>query len=63
MGTAVDSKEKRRQAAEMFAHALHTGESGAVRLAAPYLADDVIVTGRRDGSGPRFANSSPVTVQ
>jgi len=43
----MDSKEKRRNAAEAFAHALHTGESSATERVAPHLAPDVIVSGAR----------------
>jgi hypothetical protein len=43
----MDSKEKRRFAAEAFAHAMRTGEASAAARAAPCLAPDAIVTGGR----------------
>jgi hypothetical protein len=48
MGFVLDSKEKRRHAAEVYAHALHTGEASAGARVAPYLAPDIVVSYGRE---------------
>ena len=51
----LDSKEKRRVAAEAFAHALHTGEASAVSRARPHLAAGVILSDQRSRIAGRDA--------
>jgi hypothetical protein len=57
----MDSKEKRRLAAEAFAHALHTGEASAAARAERFLAPDVIVTSGREVTSGRDAVVTSIT--